>query len=737
MTPYAPSHTKTGIVSAIFIDMVRIWRNLVVALLALLLGAAANAAERRVALVVGVGAYRAVPPLRNTLNDARGIAAALGRLEFDVETVADPDRGALEAAVRRFGNRARTADVALFYYAGHAVEANGRNWLLPVSADVRGGRDLRFEAIELDALLEQLEGGARLSVIILDSCRDNPFRMRLAEGGRGLDRGGLAQVQAAAGTLVVFSTAPGTVAGDGAGPNSPFTTALLKHIEAPGQEIRQMLAEVRRDVREATRGQQVPWEQSAMEGTLYLKPAPEARGSVAAPPRPALETETLFWDSVRSSTNRAELQAYLDRYPNGTFAALATARIGALATPPERPLLARLIAEMPAVDEKARSDTARRYLDARWSKALAISLEGRESWRAADWPTTAIAQERALEGCQVRYGKPCILFATNETIEAKAPSGEWPARDMPRVHYAGPFDPAQIPNFPESRRTSPAVAGYAAAPAPKAMAYHPWGRAFVVAGAASETAAQEQALAACRDDPDRKGADGPCFLYAVGNGVVLPQRLTQPRPAGEPDVATQLIAARPIAGAATWTDAARRYADARQHKALAVLPERGLLYWSAEWASAERAELITLEKCQLAHGEPCRLFALDDRMLTGEQKPRDMPRLRYTGPFQAADIPIVAERTRLSPAVTGYAAATGPKAMTLHPTGLVAAITGAPTQRVAEEQALANCNAEKRAQAGPCFLYASGNQVVLPQRRTEPITPAATPQRRSIADDPH
>jgi len=601
---------------------------------------------------------------------------------------------------------------------------------------VRGGRDLRFEAIELDALLEQLDGGARLSVIILDSCRDNPFRMRLAEGGRGLDRGGLAQVQAAAGTLVVFSTAPGTVAADGAGPNSPFTAALLKHIEAPGVEIRQMLAEVRRDVREATRGQQVPWEQSAVEGTLYLKPGSEARGSVTAPPRPAVDAETLFWDSVRNSANRAELQAYLDRYPNGTFAALATARIAALAAPPEPPLLARLVAEMPAVDEKIRGATARRYLDARWSKALAISLEAHEPWRSAEWPTASIAQDRALEGCQVRYGKPCILFATNETIEAKTASGGWAPRDMPRVRYAGPFDPAQIPNFPESRRTSPAVAGYAAASAPKAMAYHPWGRAFVVTGAASETAAQEQALAACRDDPDRKGADGPCFVYAIANEVVLPQLLTQPRPAAQPDVAAQLIAARPIAAVATWTDAARRYAEARQHKALAVLPERGVLWWSAEWASAERAELITLEKCQLAHGEPCRLFAVDDRLLTGEQKPRDMARLRYTGPFQAAEIPIVAERIRVTPAVAGYAAAAAPKAMALHPSGLVTAITGAATQRAAEEQALANCNTEKRAQAGPCFLYASGEKVVLSQRRTEPITPAASSRRRSIADDP-
>ena len=128
----------------------------------------ARSAERRVALIVGASAYRAVPPLRNTLNDARGMTSALRRLDFEVDTVLDPDRAHFEAAVRHFGERARAADLAVFYYAGHAVEANGRNWLLPVSADPKSGRDLRFEAMELDGILEQLDGAARLSVVILE-----------------------------------------------------------------------------------------------------------------------------------------------------------------------------------------------------------------------------------------------------------------------------------------------------------------------------------------------------------------------------------------------------------------------------------------------------------------------------------------------------------------------------------------------------------------------------------------
>jgi uncharacterized caspase-like protein len=107
-----------------------------------LLSGPLHAAERRVALVVGASQYKAVSPLRNTLNDARSVAAALKRLDFDVDIAADPDRSAFETALRRFGSKARTADVALFYYAGHALEAAGHNWLLPVSADIRSGRDL-------------------------------------------------------------------------------------------------------------------------------------------------------------------------------------------------------------------------------------------------------------------------------------------------------------------------------------------------------------------------------------------------------------------------------------------------------------------------------------------------------------------------------------------------------------------------------------------------------------------
>jgi uncharacterized caspase-like protein len=245
----------------------------------LLAPAATMADERRVALVVGAAAYQHAPQLPNTRTDATAIAAALQRLGFEVERLLDPDRAAFEAAVRRLGRNSAGADAALFFYAGHALESAGENWVVPVSADIAGDRDLRFEALDLDTILDQMNGGARVSLVFLDSCRDNPFRLRITSGTRDFSGGGLGRVNAAVGTFIAFATAPGNFAEDGSGPDSPFTTALLASIEKPGLEVRQMLSEVRKAVREATGGRQIPWDTSALEGQFYFKPPAAERQS--------------------------------------------------------------------------------------------------------------------------------------------------------------------------------------------------------------------------------------------------------------------------------------------------------------------------------------------------------------------------------------------------------------------------------------------------------------------------
>ena len=266
----------------------------------------AFAAETRVALVVGASTYQHAPHLANTLNDAGAVAEKLTELGFDVETVTDPDRQKFEESVRRLGQRARGTDAALFYYSGHALEHDGHNWLIPVQANLQTERDLRFEALDLDAVVEQIEGQAKFSMMVLDTCRDNPFQRRFSgPDSRGVAVGrGIAPLQTATGTLVVYATAPGEVAADGMGQHSPFTAALLRHIDTPGSEVRQMIAEVRHDVRQATYGQQIPWESSAMEGLFFMNPAPALTDGYA---------EQAFWDSIKDTADSLDLTLYLNR----------------------------------------------------------------------------------------------------------------------------------------------------------------------------------------------------------------------------------------------------------------------------------------------------------------------------------------------------------------------------------------------------------------------------------------
>ncbi|WP_144186376.1 caspase family protein, partial [Elioraea rosea] len=326
-------------------------RRFVLALV-LALVAALPASAQRVALVIGNGAYVEAPALANPGSDARGMAAALNRLGFATDLLLDADRTTMEAAIRRFGEAAVGAEAALVYYAGHAVEVAGRNHLIPVSARIRSDRDLPFETVDFDAVMTQLEGRARVILVFLDACRDNPFRQRLTAGGtRGVAAPGLAPVRGPVGTLVAFATAPGQVAQDGYGANSPFTAAILQHIETPGLEVRPMLGRVRQSVREATGGGQVPWENSSLEGEFFFRPGP-AQQRIAAAPAPEQvpiaqgvsrsgqspdgATERLFWESVKDSRSPDELQAYLRRYPDGVFADLARTRIAAL-SPPQQP----------------------------------------------------------------------------------------------------------------------------------------------------------------------------------------------------------------------------------------------------------------------------------------------------------------------------------------------------------------------------------------------------------------
>ncbi|WP_342722022.1 caspase family protein [Bradyrhizobium sp. B097] len=240
-------------------------------------------AGTRLALVLGNSNYQAVPALGNPANDAADLATALRSIGFDVIEQRDGTRSAIANAVRDFSKRLSGADVALFFYAGHGLQMNGENYLVPVDAKIETPADVRFNTMNLTDIQQEMEGAGRANIIILDACRNNPFLEKLARSTRAAPTRGLGRIDATGqGSLIVYSTQPNNVALDGAGRNSPFTAALLKHIATPGIEVRQMLSRVRGDVLAATSQQQTPWDSSSLVGDVYLAAAPSP--SVAASP---------------------------------------------------------------------------------------------------------------------------------------------------------------------------------------------------------------------------------------------------------------------------------------------------------------------------------------------------------------------------------------------------------------------------------------------------------------------
>jgi hypothetical protein len=197
------------------------------------------------------------------------------------------------------------------------------------------------------------------------------------------------------------------------------------------------------------------------------------------------------------------------------------------AAPLYEPMLARFAVTAPGLSREARERNARDYAAAKFHKAQAVSLSPAGFWRATGRESAAAAEEAALENCQVAYGRPCTLLAIDDELLPAPDGGEWQRRDMPRTHYAGNFDPNQIPGAAAIRQRND-IAGYAAAAGPKAVALHPASRVVVETGAPSQREAEERALERCNREVARENTSVQCFLYAVGNQVVLPQRLRKP-----------------------------------------------------------------------------------------------------------------------------------------------------------------------------------------------------------------
>ena len=266
---------------------------------------AAASAEERIALVIGNGGY-SFSPLANPVNDARTIASVLKQAGFDVRQYENLGQAKMKRAILRFGAALSRSDVGLFYYAGHGVQVNGRNYLIPVDANIQYENDIEIESVDLASVLSKMKGaGNRLNIVILDACRNNPF----TSNSRTLNQG-LAFTNAPSGTLIAYATAPGGIADDGDGRNGIYTQYLAKHILTPGTRIEDVFKRVRVDVRQRTNGRQVPWESSSLEGDFYFyqgaaaagKPSASRPVSPATTPLPKRQASRILAQQPRAKT---------------------------------------------------------------------------------------------------------------------------------------------------------------------------------------------------------------------------------------------------------------------------------------------------------------------------------------------------------------------------------------------------------------------------------------------------
>ncbi len=280
-------------------------------------------AAKRIALVIGNGAYQQVAKLPNPDNDARAVAKALERLGFAVTLKVDLDYSGLRRALSAFSRAVAGADVAAIFYAGHGIEVGGQNFLLPTDAKLTHANDVDFEAIPLPAAMGALESAKGLKLVILDACRNNPFAAKMVRAGatRSVGRG-LARVSPrGSDTLVAYAAKEGTTADDGKGTHSPYTAALLKHLETPGLEIRLLFGRVRDSVLANTGRRQEPFTYGSLGGeAIYLKGggAPSAVVPVSA----AAEA----WTIIKDTKNVDDLAAFIERFPDSFYSDLAKAR---------------------------------------------------------------------------------------------------------------------------------------------------------------------------------------------------------------------------------------------------------------------------------------------------------------------------------------------------------------------------------------------------------------------------
>jgi uncharacterized caspase-like protein len=442
-------------------------------------------AERRVAFVVGNGAYQHATKLPNPTVDAKAMAALLRNVGFEVIEGTDLGREGIAARLSEFAAKTQGADVALFFYAGHGIAVNGKNYLIPVDAELNSELDIKLgAAVDIEVTLDQTMTDAKVKLVFLDACRDNPFADKIRSAARTRSvtvSSGLAEMKSSEGTLIAFATGPGQKALDGKqGENSPFTRALLNNLAEPGVEIRHALTKVRAQVSEETSKRQLPWENTNLTGFFYMNQegaAAVGTASIGAPGTAATQTnasnevELEFWRSVRNGDKPEEYTAYLTRFPNGNFTSIARARIAALQagtaakSADETQSIATAVPtpeseEQLGLDQRKRSDIQRRL------SALGY-FAGAADGNFAD------NTRRAIELWQTKRRYPKSGYFNKLQHDALL------AERLPAIRSVDRPAPAVQRQQPQAAQAAPAPAPAPASAAPQAPAPNPAGAAFM------------------------------------------------------------------------------------------------------------------------------------------------------------------------------------------------------------------------------------------------------------------
>src|SRR5438552_4361155 len=374
-------------------------------------------AEKRVALVLGNSAYQNVAPLANPVNDSAKIAATLKDAGFDVvDARRDLPAAETRRALRDFADRAREADIAVVYYAGHGIEVDGANYLIPVDARLERDTDIYDEGLSLDRILIAIEPAKKLRLVILDACRDNPFArtMKRTIASRAIGQG-LAKVEPTSpNVLIAYSAKAGFTAADGDGANSPFTNALSNHLTKPGLDVRRAFGFVRDEVLKTTGNRQEPFVYGSLGGEdVPLVPAPAkvapAAAAPAPPPAPVLSAQAEArrdYELALQVGNKSALNAFLAQYPDGFYASLARLQLEKIAAEEarvaatEKARLAEQARARLAAEGAQKSQQARAEADAKAAEQARIAAEkvkqvAQEQVAAAEQKRTAIETSAA------------------------------------------------------------------------------------------------------------------------------------------------------------------------------------------------------------------------------------------------------------------------------------------------------------------------------------------------------